>query len=347
PPLPDLPDFVATAEMSSESPDASAPPLPPGPFDNGRLVVAESESRIVRLQTADGMELIPNFVSERLEYLFEYLPKTPRVLVDTLGTPWCHPAVFKDVTPGAYEGGTPPRLAGLDLLLTGHLDLLSSCALYTSMNRTNKPIIMRILLSRTRDLAASEAPSTLHEALARTLALTVYHIMALLDGDIEARATAETTLPTLEAAAESLIPHANLGAEHTYPATLPLYPLAETDAFWKTWVLTESIRRTMLFSHQFMACYSLLRGASSVDCAAMSRHKSWTLAAPLWHADNAVDFAVAWGGKNRWLMDMVNTDGAFEGAVPEDVCQFGRMVMTCFMGRQQARGWFASRGEVF
>lgn len=203
---------------------------------------------------------------------------------------------------------------------------------------------MRILLARTRDLAASPAPSTPHDALARTLALIMYHIIALLDGDVEARATAESTLPALESAATSLLPHANLGAEPTYPATLPLYPLTETEPFWKTWVLTESIRRTMLFGHQFRVCYSLLRGATIIDCRAIARHQAWTLAAPLWHADNAVDFAIAWGDKNRWLMDVVKSEGSFDGADPEDICQFGRMFMTCFMGRQQARGWFAARG---
>lgn len=203
---------------------------------------------------------------------------------------------------------------------------------------------MRILVVRMQELAASPAPTNPYEALAHTLALTVYHIIACLDGDVESRAAAEATLSSLQPAARSLIRHANLGIEPTYPATLQLYPLAETESFWKSWILTESIRRTMFFAHQFHACYLLLRGASPVDCREMSKVQAWTLSAPLWNADNAVDFAVAWGSKNRWIMTVSRCDGALEAAAPEDVCKFGRLAMTCFMGRQEARGWFAARG---
>lgn len=206
---------------------------------------------------------------------------------------------------------------------------------------------MRIILSRMRDLAATPSPPDPYDALARTLALGMYHIMALLDGDIEARATAETTLPSLEPAAISLLPHINLDSEATYPPTLPLYPLDETESFWKAWVLSESLRRTTLFVHQFVACYALVKGATSVDCSDLARFQSWTLSAPLWHARNAVDFAVAWGSKNRLLINVTKCETAFEGAGVDDVCQFGKLLMSSFLGYQQARGWFAARGGVF
>lgn len=205
---------------------------------------------------------------------------------------------------------------------------------------------MRIILSRMRDLAAAPVPPDPYDALARTLALGMYHIMALLDGDIEARAAAEETLPCLEPAAVSLMPHINLDAQARYPPTLPLYPLDETESFWKTWLLTESLRRTLLFVHQFVACYALIKGATSVDCKDLGRFQSWTLSAPLWHARNALDFAVAWGSKNKFTINFMLCATAFEEAKVEDVCQFGKMLMTSFMGHQQARGWFAARGAV-
>lgn len=232
------------------------------------------------------------------------------------------------------------------MLLTSDPELLSSCALYVNKNPSNRPIIMRILISRMRDLVDSPIPSDPREALARTLAITIYHVIALLDGDIEARAAAESTLHALDTAGRNLIPHTNLTAESTHPATLPLYPLGDTEAFWKNWVLTESIRRTMLFAHQFDSCYSLIQGGS-IDCDKLSRFQLWTLSAPLWHADNAVDFAVAWGSRRRWLMNVIKTDGAFDGAAADDVCDFGRIFMSCFMGHQQARGWFAAKGGKF
>lgn len=206
---------------------------------------------------------------------------------------------------------------------------------------------MRIILSRLRDLVAAPSPPDPYDALARTLALGLYHIMALLDGDIEARAAAETTLPCLEPAALSLLQHINLDSEASYPPTLPLYPLDETKSFWNAWVLSESLRRTMLFVYQFTACYSLMKGATTVDCKDIANFQSWTLSAPLWHARNPVDFAVAWGSKNRLLINVMMCESAFDDAKVEDVCEFGKLVMSSFLGYQQARGWFAARGGVF
>lgn len=207
-------------------------------------------------------------------------------------------------------------------------------------------MVLRIIVARMQDLASTPTPAEPREALAHVFALTVYYVMACLDGDVESRATAESTLPSLLTAANALIPHANIGAEPTYPAALSLSPLAETEAFWKSWILTESVRRTVFFAYQFQACYSLLSGASSVDCCAMAKAQCWTLAAPLWHAQNAVDFAVVWGSKNRFTMTVNMAETNFDVAAAEDVCKFGRMAMTCFIGHQAARGWFAARGGV-
>lgn len=231
----------------------------------------------------------------------------------------------------------------LYVLLTG-IDLLTSCALYLAIKPATKAMIMRIIVARMQEVAASPIPEDPREALARLFALTVYHVITCLDGDVESRAAAEITLPSLLTSAASLMPHSKLGVEATYPATLSLYPLAETEAFWKTWILTESIRRTIFFAYQFQVCYSLLSGVSAVDCREMSKAQCWTLAAPLWHAENAVDFAIAWGSQNRFTMTVTRCEANFEVAAAEDMCKFARMAMTCFLGHQAARGWFAARG---
>lgn len=109
-PLP-LPDFsVPTVEMPSESPPASAHSGPPATFDPQSLLRGQDKQLVYmgsvsgRLATADDVVCTPQFLSDRLGYLFDYMHKLPQVLVDTLGTPWCHPTVFKEVTPKAYEG---------------------------------------------------------------------------------------------------------------------------------------------------------------------------------------------------------------------------------------------------
>lgn len=110
-PLP-LPEFAPAAEMPHGGSDASAGPVPPVPLNNDGIVIIKDDRRLVHLEhghpdafcTVDEIGCIPQFLSERLDYIFEYLPSTPKELVDTLGTPWCHPAAFKDVTPAVFDG---------------------------------------------------------------------------------------------------------------------------------------------------------------------------------------------------------------------------------------------------
>ncbi|SPO04314.1 uncharacterized protein DNG_06997 [Cephalotrichum gorgonifer] len=336
--IPDLDAPALTANMSpgAGSSGSSGTPGSTSSFDINGLLRSAKEKQlvpVVGIQTCSSMDEalanFPQFVAERLSYLFDYLPKTPRVLVDTLGTPWCHPIVFRETTPKVFD------------------ELLSSCALFSAMTPSNKPIIMRIISSRLRDLINSPAPATPHAALARTHALCMYHIMALLDGDIESRASAEVTLPTLKTAASDLASHLGAQEDTIYPTELPLFPLTDTESFWKRWVLEESIRRTILSTLQFVACYQLIRSRSPLDCADTGLAQSWTLSAPLWGAGNAVDFAVAWGTKNRWLVTYHNNAQVWECAEADDVCQFGRLLMTCCLGYQQTRGWFAMKGKAF
>lgn len=111
-PLP-LQDFAApTLEMPRSSPGTSAHSSPMDPFSE-TMLRPDDQKQVVRLpfeessgavRGPDGVQCSPEFINERLHYLFEHLPATPQELVDTLGTSWCHPSVFRDVRPKAYEG---------------------------------------------------------------------------------------------------------------------------------------------------------------------------------------------------------------------------------------------------
>ncbi|KAI0518049.1 hypothetical protein F5B22DRAFT_635534 [Xylaria bambusicola] len=72
--------------------------------------------------------------------------------------------------------------------------------------------------------------------------------------------------------------------------------------------------------------------------------QSFTLSAHLWHARDAVDFAVAWRNKKHLVVKPFNIWKRIDTAQVDDIDKLGRMIMTSGMGMEEAKGWFASRG---
>lgn len=224
--------------------------------------------------------------------------------------------------------------------------MIAYSALYTSKTPETKPFVMKTLVSNLTELSKAPIPATHTEALARVHALGMYHIMALFDGDIEARAAAEALLPQLELATDALIPHITYDDfADSAPRSLPLFPLTATKVFWQNWLLQESTRRTWLIANQVALIYSYLTGREGAGVGGGGAQcRSWSLAGPLWRAGNAVDFAVAWGQGKRLVVRMDTLDEMFAQAEPGYLDEFGRMLLSCYMGEHEARGLMAAKG---
>lgn len=222
--------------------------------------------------------------------------------------------------------------------------MIAYSALYTSKTPETKPFVMKTLISNLTELSKSPIPQAHTEALARAHCLGIYHIMAFFDGDIESRAVAESLLPHLEHATSSLVPHITYDdLSDSAPRDLPLFPLAGTELFWRTWLLQESTRRTWMVTNQITLIYSCLTGRKTSGGGG-GQCREWCIAGPLWRAGNAVDFALAWGEGRRLVARMDSLDEAFAEASPGDLDEFGRMLMACYMGEHEARGWMAVKG---
>lgn len=210
-------------------------------------------------------------------------------------------------------------------------------------NRVNAPVIFHAIEVRVCDLLASPPPTTFVEILARTQALILYQTIRLFDGDIAARASAERSIPDLEASTMDLLSHVRFDVDSS--ADLPLYPLAPTKAFWRDWIVHESARRTVLFSFFFLQSYRLLSGQRGLTCdGRLGLCHAWTLSAHLWCARSPVEFARAWRGEKHFVVTDAQFGPVLEEARAEDVDRFGRMWISCLLGVEEAEGWFASRG---
>jgi hypothetical protein len=131
------------------------------------------------------------------------------------------------------------------------------------------------------------------------------------------------------------------------PSTLAVYPIAAATTAWRVYILHESARRTMLIIFFMMSLCHALRGEIG-SCRARGALSSYLLgSAHLWNAESAFDFAKAWNGKDRLLVDNMSFDHLLENAQPEDIDSFGRMLLVASLGIDEVRGWFDVKGGRF
>ncbi|KAL8377979.1 hypothetical protein RB595_008592 [Gaeumannomyces hyphopodioides] len=316
----------------------------------------------------------------RMNFAVEELRRAPKLFLETTGTPWMHPSLYRDYMPPVVE------------------DVYSACALFAAKNAANEAVIMRSIDYRVAALVATPLAedASLNEILARAQALILYQSMYLLDEKIPqlssrtvsapaAAALEDVTYRLLDKVVEGLTqgqPHAHHvpattaspspptglardGALEAFPGQtvrlqnavphlsetehLPLYPLGPTRAFWERWTLHESTARTFLAAFFLMQLTRLLSGADPAPCTARTAiWNHWTLAARLWRAGGPVEFAQAWNetGGRLFVVSPSTIDMVLRDCGVEDVDAFGKMIFTTTLGLEEIRGWFASKGGV-
>ncbi|KAJ4254292.1 hypothetical protein NW762_009883 [Fusarium torreyae] len=269
---------------------------------------------------------VSSSILNRLQYAIDEIKKGPKSLVLENQTPWCHPLLYKESMPRSMQ------------------DAHAACALYLAKNRVNSTIILRNIESRVNDLLSTPPPITPIDCLAHTQALLLYQIIRLYDGDISARASAERIIPAIEASAISLFSYAKFDLNGA-STSLSLYPIAPTKIFWQEWILEESLRRTLLFSFYFIQTYRIMSGCKILQCdGRLGLCHSWTMSAHLWNATTPLSFAEAWRDKKHFVVTNAIFSDVLAEAKADDIDVFGKIMISSLLGREEAEGWFASKG---
>ncbi|KAF9885989.1 hypothetical protein FE257_012167 [Aspergillus nanangensis] len=322
--LPDLPDVgplpLADSHLSLNDFDPISQFTYLGASTDIPLDIVKSRTRTLRPVSA--------IIAKRLQFAVDLLNEAPKMMVLENKTPWCHQQL--------YKGGMPKTMQ----------DAYACCALYIAKNEINAPVILASFESRIQELLSSPVSTSPIETLSHTQALVLYQIMRLFDGDIRARASAESLMPVLEQSAVSLIGQIEFPditfANSELPATI--HPVMES---WDSWVFQESARRTVLFSFYLIQIYKFFQGEEALQCdGRLGLIHSWYLSAHLWNAQSAFDFAVAWAEKEHFVVVNADFSGALRNAQPDDVDLFGKMLLVTVLGVDEVRAWFHSRGAI-
>lgn len=271
----------------------------------------------------DETHLDPS-IKPRLEYTIKQLKLVPKMMVNSNETPWGHPMLYDEYMPRNLQ------------------DAHAACALYIAKNDVNAVFVARHITVRAEELMRSSVPTCPIDLLARAHALILYQLMLTFHDQLPCYGQAEVLLPCMNEIGGSLLTCASQQIDPT--GCLPLYPSAAARSAWSSYILRESMRRTVLSIFQLIGLCRLLRGQLEPCQHALAQGIRVTLSAHLWHARNALDFAVAWNEKNHFLVKELEFTSVLRDAMPDDLDTFARMILVSLYGIDDIKGWFYVRG---
>lgn len=218
-------------------------------------------------------------------------------------------------------------------------------------------MILRCINAKAADLLRSALPTDRLEMLAHTQSLMLYQIMRFFAGDVIARSSADATFSQLDSSTRLLSEYIDWNPDSCSRASgysghdtqSALLDLQIASDFWYDWTFQESARRTYLVARFFLHVWRLLTGQAAAGCSdnpLANREESWTLSAYLWQASDPLDFAAAWAKKKHYVVRRKTVLSTLADARPEDLENFGKMILTTAMGITQAKAWLTSIGAT-
>jgi len=164
---------------------------------------------------------------------------------------------------------------------------------------------------------------------------------------IRERARAEAAFPILEACAKALYPLPDTTENGTIDmpgSALFQFPSASNVSTWKSWILSESTRRTFIACFFFLSGYHILKE----DLLYCQKHPDlviqYTASAYLWNATTSLDFTTAWREKNHFVIRGFDMSELIATARADELDPFTRMFVVAYLGLEDAHAWFHDRG---
>lgn len=263
-------------------------------------------------------------MKSKMDFSMKHFKRAPWTMIQENQTPWSHHLLYDEQMPKAMQ------------------DAYAACALCMAKNETNSKFVFRHIDECVQDLIATPMPTTLSDILARTHALFLYQIMRIFHGSISEFAQAELSMPHLESCGLAL--HKAVSTYNPVSEPTSFYPITLTKPFWRDWILVESAGRSVIATFQLLCAHSFVMNKSSYCASCGPFSTSWTASAKLWNASSAFDFAVQWKDTKTIVVKDLDFSMLLENGRPEDFDTFSKMMIVPFLGIDDARGWFYTKG---
>ncbi|KAH8883168.1 hypothetical protein GQ53DRAFT_753069 [Thozetella sp. PMI_491] len=280
-------------------------------------VPSGADPNIIRATTSDAR------LQARVEFVAKRLATIPRTFVEQGQTMFIHRMQFQQRCSPALQ------------------DAMSACALYCMKGVANQTLVLQNLEHRCQQLIASTnaALTSKIDLLAALQALLLYQIMRLFDGDIRLRAHAEADEPIVSLWASQLRARTCNEAQATLAApgsTGTSIVTIDCESDWQSWLVDESIRRTVITTLILKGVYSFLK--FGYDCPT-ERRVYFTAQAALWGAQSDIGWRRAQEEKERLEIPVTHWEEAIAKAKPMDLEELGVLIMTMLWGPEATRTW--------
>ena len=238
-----------------------------------------------------------------------------------------------------YEKGMPTNLQ----------TAFTTLAAYTGRTPAMKETFLQIAQERSSALARQSPPTAggaqgILAHLERVQALFVYEFIQLFDGSVRLRASAEQHIPTLRRwVTEMWEAVKRYRGEDGFLGRRPLQWTAnefdrEYDAsseLWKLWILTESVRRTLVIIDTILNVYQTMT-KGWVDCTGAVM---FTARRGLWEAESAVKWFELSCAKPPLLVPSLQPGPLISQYPAEEFDDFVKMYWTFIAGTDKIQCW--------
>lgn len=205
------------------------------------------------------------------------------------------------------------------------------------------PATCKLVLQAANDQATalvsgSNASSSVLKDLSLIHALLAYQMIGLFDGDIRSRHLAESRAPFMEALLQRTLQKASATLlRQTEESELPLAlfdPVLAEELLWRSWILSESLRRTWLIAQGFSASYEGLKQG----WAPCNGDLKFTTRAGLWSAETAALWASMCAERDVRFIGRFHAECLFDVA-PEEVDIFAKVILEAVFGKERLVRW--------